>query len=124
MTGATKPLTSSTPTHAGPRRYQLTVTTGPDTGRTVPIDGRVVVGAGEGATFVIADESVSRAHLELEATPAGLRVKDLGSTNGTFHGGARIQAMTVQEEALITLGTTVLQLQRVVEGALAPVSFG
>jgi two-component system response regulator GlrR len=113
MAGPTKPLASSSKGHQGPRRYTLTLTTGPDTGRSVPIDGRVVVGAGEGATFVITDESVSRAHLELEPSADGLRVKDLGSTNGTFLGGARIQAMTVHEEALVTVGTTVLHLQRV-----------
>ncbi len=125
MTGATKPLASSSTSSSGPLRYQLTLTTGPDTGRTVPIDGRMVVGAGEGATFLVTDESVSRAHLELEPTPEGLRVKDLGSTNGTFLGGARIQAMTVREEALITIGTTVLQLQLVTgDGPVARTSFG
>jgi len=125
MTGATKPLTSKGATHDGPRRYQLTVTTGPHVGRTTPIDERVVVGAGEGATFVVQDESVSRAHLELVPTPEGLKVKDLGSTNGTFLGGARIQAMTVQEEALVTIGTTVLQLSLVPpDGAPVKTSFG
>jgi transcriptional regulator with GAF, ATPase, and Fis domain len=110
MAESTKPLPSKSRKAVGNERYTLTITTGPDTGRTVDLEGKAVVGAGGDATIVIADESVSRHHLELEATPEGLRVRDLGSTNGTFLSGARIQQMTVHEEALLTIGTTVLRL--------------
>ncbi|MBK7857043.1 MAG: sigma 54-dependent Fis family transcriptional regulator [Archangiaceae bacterium] len=116
MAGATKPLTSSSSNRTGPRRYQITITNGPGSGRNAEVEGRMVVGAGDGATFVVTDESVSRNHLELEVTDAGLKVRDLGSTNGTFLGGARIQTMTVHEEALITIGTTVLQLEVISDG--------
>jgi two-component system response regulator GlrR len=110
MAESTKPLPKKPARHTGFERYTITVTTGAEAGRTEEVSGKMLLGSGGDATFLLADESVSRHHLELEPTPEGLRVKDLGSTNGTFLSGARIQQMTVHEEALLTLGTTVIRL--------------
>jgi putative nucleotidyltransferase with HDIG domain len=42
--------------------------------------------------IVLDDSSVSRRHAEIKYTPAGWRVRDMGSTNGTFLNGARLGA--------------------------------
>jgi DNA-binding NtrC family response regulator len=46
----------------------------------------VVVGRDEGCTVVIPDRHVSAVHAELTATERGVRIRDLGSRNGTWVG--------------------------------------
>jgi len=100
-----------------PKEFEVTVMSGPDVGKTVKGREKVLVGKGAEATFQLKDEEVSRVHLELEPVSEGIRVRDRASTNGTFLAGARIQQMTVYEEAMLTLGTTVLRVNVVVAGA-------
>ncbi len=109
-----------------PREFEVTVVSGPDVGKTVVGRDKVLVGKGGEATFQLKDEEVSRVHLELESLPEGIRVRDRASTNGTFLSGARIQQMTVFEEAVLSLGSTVLRVATVVPGAprVARSSFG
>jgi class 3 adenylate cyclase len=45
--------------------------------------------------LLLFDERVSRRHAQLVATDAGLEVTDLGSTNGSFVNGQRIEAPTM-----------------------------
>jgi len=49
-----------------------------------------VLGSSRTADIVIRDPTVSARHCEIVAHEGGLRVKDLGSRNGTFIGRARI----------------------------------
>jgi hypothetical protein len=65
-------------------------------------DGRVfrleettlTVGRAGDCEILLQDEQVSRKHAAIHATAAGVHVVDLGSTNGTFINGARIQPQT------------------------------
>lgn len=63
-----------------------------------------IVGRGVGADLVVADQAVSRVHAELEALPGGLRVRDLGSANGTFVNGAPVMEHLLQPGDTLTLG--------------------
>lgn len=51
---------------------------------------RVVIGSGRTADVKVEDRAVSARHALFVATPSGLVVEDLESTNGVFVGGARV----------------------------------
>ena len=97
--GAAAPATSTAASTRQPiididgQRYLLT---GPVT----------VLGRGTEADIVVDDSGVSRRHLELRVTPQGTVATDLGSTNGTFVEGHRIQAATLLDGNTITIGRT------------------
>jgi two-component system, NtrC family, response regulator GlrR len=92
------------------RRYRASVLTGPNAGREARIEGTVIVGNTADAGLCLDDETVSRYHLELQARPEGVRVRDLGSTNGTFVSGARVTELTVMEETTLRIGKSLVRI--------------
>ncbi|MBZ0231730.1 MAG: sigma 54-interacting transcriptional regulator [Deltaproteobacteria bacterium] len=64
----------------------------------------VVLGAHASCDLVIDEAKVSRRHVELSAVEGGVRVKDLGSTNGTWWQGSRITEVVVPGGATIEVG--------------------
>ena len=67
-----------------------------------------VVGRNEACDLVLDDKKVSAVHMELVATERGVRVRDLGSRNGTFVGDTRIGEVYLTKNSLITCGESVL----------------
>ena len=67
----------------------LNVSSGPRAGDRVPVRGEVSIGR-ENADVVLPEDAVSRRHAAVRATPSGLEVEDLGSSNGTYLNGRRI----------------------------------
>jgi transcriptional regulator with PAS, ATPase and Fis domain len=87
----------------------ILVTKGPDQGRTVTIEQpSFVIGVGEAADFRLKDPGVSREHVRFTLQPNGVRVKDGGSKNGTYLGGARIHEVTLTADTAIVIGGTTL----------------
>jgi DNA-binding NtrC family response regulator len=74
--------------HSG---YRLQVLSGELRGREIDVvkDG-IKIGKSRQCDVVIADDSVSRTHAEITRDDQGYRLRDLGSTNGTFVKGSRI----------------------------------
>ncbi len=64
----------------------------------------VVLGAAATSDLLVDDPKVSRRHTELCAVEGGVRVKDLGSTNGTWWQGSRVTEVVVPGGAIIQLG--------------------
>jgi hypothetical protein len=61
----------------------------------------------------LADARVSRKHARIEVDAAGaLRVADLGSSNGTFVNGARVELVTLAPGDLVRIGGLLLVVQR------------
>ena len=52
------------------------------------VDGKLIVGSAEGAVLRLTDPTVSRYHVDFDATAQGVVVRDLGSTNHTLLGGS------------------------------------
>lgn len=66
-----------------------------------------VLGRGSEADIVVADQGVSRRHLELQITADGAVIaSDLGSTNGTFVEGHQVPAATLVDGNTLTIGRT------------------
>lgn len=73
--------------------------------------GRCVVGAGRDADVVVADAAVSRRHVVLTLVPEGVAVEDLGSRNGTFYLGQRIEKAVLSVGSRITVGGAELAIE-------------
>lgn len=65
-----------------------------------------VIGRSSKADITVDDSGVSRQHVKFEITPDGVILTDLGSTNGTFVEGHRIDAATLLDGNQITIGRT------------------
>jgi len=68
----------------------------------------VIVGTSRSCGAVVRDPTVSARHCELSTTALGVSVRDLGSRNGTYVGGARVQDALAAEGTSITVGKTTL----------------
>ncbi len=86
--------------NAPPRRYPL---------HSLP----VVIGRTPPADMVLEGTTVSRRHCRFELQDGCLRVRDLGSTNGTFLNGARLDAPAALEDgAIVSVGAYRLRYHR------------
>lgn len=68
---------------------------------------RTIVGRKNNCDLRIPLSSVSRQHCELAIEGEQLRIKDLGSSNGTFHNGSRIQEAIIEPGDEVTIGPVV-----------------
>ena len=76
-------------------------------GQRYLLTGQVtVLGRDKDADIVIDDPGVSRRHLEIRVTPAGVVASDLGSTNGLFVEGHQVPAATLLDGNTMTIGRT------------------
>ena len=77
------------------KRFQakIVVVSGRDAGEGYSLDrARTVLGRGPGVDAVFKNAAMSRQHAALEYTDDGFRIQDLGSTNGIYLHGQRVQA--------------------------------
>ena len=74
-------------------------------GTLFPLDEpEVQFGRDSSNQILVTDPSVSRAHCVMEATPAGYRLKDLESRNGTFVNGIPIHTHELQNGDRVEIG--------------------
>ena len=72
--------------------------------------GSVTVGSAEGCDLLIKDPAVSRHHAVFELLPGAVKIRDVGSRNGTLYMGARIFEARVPMGGSVRVGRTTLRL--------------
>src|SRR5438067_11460445 len=95
-------------------RVSLNVVAGPQTGRTFTFDQHdtFMIGRSEDAQFCLPhDRFFSRHHCILEIAPPQAFLRDLGSTNGTYVNGMRVDTAHLKSGDRIQGGETILEVE-------------
>ena len=94
--------------------FVLTVTEGPEKGRSVRLDGsvptRTLIGTSPACEIRVTDREVSRRHAGLERVGGALRVFDLSSTNGTWVDRVKVIEAELQGGEFLRVGSTMFQV--------------
>lgn len=112
MPEGTKPQLIRQPT--GTRRLGLSLRfiSGKYEGGEFPLENGkdIVVGRSSELDMVLVEEMVSRRHAKISVRSGKIAIEDLGSTNGTFVNGERIQNAELHEGDRILIGTSILKV--------------
>jgi two-component system response regulator GlrR len=104
-------------------RFQARVLEGPDAGLLQSCETpELTIGTADANTLVLHDPAVSRHHCAISATPLGFLIKDLGSKNGSFLAGYRVEAAFLKDGATLRLGNSVLRFEILAERVSEPLS--
>ncbi|MBK7857739.1 MAG: sigma 54-dependent Fis family transcriptional regulator [Archangiaceae bacterium] len=108
---ALETLTGRPPSLGVAAGFFIAVTSGPDTGKRLELTrGSALVGTASACDLKLNDRRVSRQHLRLACTVAGLELTDLGSRNGTLLNGARVKSAVLALGSRIQVGDSELQV--------------
>ncbi len=111
---------------ASPDGAILVVLSGAAKGQSARIPGdmgtALKVGKATDNDLVLPDDTVSRNHLTITRTAEGMKLVDLGSTNGVRIGGAKIKEAIVEPGSLIRAGEVELAVRVELKGVEVPAS--
>jgi pSer/pThr/pTyr-binding forkhead associated (FHA) protein len=92
--------------------FRLTVLDGPESGRSLTIDGSQpgpwLLGHAEGCHLRLTDQRVSRRHVSCEHIGTAVRCVDQRSLNGTLVNGLRIESCLLRGGERIAIGDTTI----------------
>ncbi|MCS7172286.1 MAG: FHA domain-containing protein [Armatimonadetes bacterium] len=81
-------------------------------GQVFVVSGEAVIGRSPGAQVVLADEFASHRHAQLVVRGGRYWIEDLGSRNGTYLNGQRIEAPApLADGDLVRIGSTTLRFR-------------
>ncbi len=99
--------------------YKLVSTAG-DQSIDVKRGDTLVVGRAVNSDIPIYDPTISRQHAQLSAEDGGIRIKDLGSSNGTFLNGSRISDALASPNDVVTFGKVAFHVREAAKPAAKP----
>ena len=93
--------------------WVLKFLTGPKKGKEVILQpGLLIIGRDDDCQISLSTPSLSKKHAELKITSETVRIKDLGSSNGTFLGGKQIKEQEVKPGERIFLSDVVFEIRK------------
>ena len=109
-----KPAKQPKPSRRRGAPTHVAVVEGANAGQRAELDaGPILIGRGSDAAIRLDDDYVSTRHARIAASGDQWFVEDLGSTNGTYVGSARItQPTNLALGARIRIGKTTLELRK------------
>ena len=75
----------------------------------------LIIGRAPTCDLPVFDPTISRRHAELVCDEAGVSLRDLGSSNGTFVNGAKVTAATLEVDDLVAFGKVAFRLESFVQ---------
>lgn len=93
-------------------RYALRFISGKYQGGEYPLaEGQeIVIGRSSELDMVLVEEMVSRKHARIALSEGVISIEDMGSTNGTFVNGEKVQQGTLREGDRVLIGTNILKV--------------
>lgn len=83
----------------------LVVQKGPDAGERFYLESpRLTIGRNPASDIFLNDVTVSRAHAVIQVGPDGVTIEDVGSLNGTYVGGVRVDKAALKHGDIVQIG--------------------
>ncbi len=118
---ASKKAPASTGEDKSEPRYALRFISGKYQGGEYPlVEGQeLIIGRSSELDMVLVEEMVSRKHARIALSDGTISIEDLGSTNGTFVNGEKVQQGTLREGDRVLVGTNILKVVAAAQDAEA-----
>ncbi|MBI4125167.1 MAG: diguanylate cyclase [Deltaproteobacteria bacterium] len=93
----------------GEKNAYILFLSGPLVGKLLELKaGETILGRSPDAAISVNDSRVSRQHISLTVSKAGTTLTDLGSTNGTFVNGGRVQTHLLQDGDKVQISSSTI----------------
>ena len=115
MTKRFAPKPSGTEPSPSDLRYGLRFISGKYQGGEYPLsEGQeIVIGRSSELDMVLVEEMVTRKHARIALSEGVITIEDLGSTNGTFVNGEKVERGTLKEGDRVLVGTNILKVMAI-----------
>jgi DNA-binding NtrC family response regulator len=102
------------------RRCRLEVVAGVDQGKVIELASQQIQIGRVGADLNLTDGKISGLHCELKLQAEGYRLRDLGSTNGTYVKGVRIVDAFIAPGSIIQIGKSAIKFDPLDDAVALP----